>query len=256
MKTITLPATTSDIGEMLSSQLAKERLEHRKCLLNLLSNARFLSRQGLAFRGDVEESDSNFMQLIYLRSEDNPKLVDWVHQKTDKYTSHDMQNEMVKVMALRILREIAANLQSSSFFTVMVDETTDVSNVEQVVVCLRWVSERFEIREEFVGLYEVASTGAEIIYAVITDVLLRLNLSISNVRGQCYDGADTMSGVATRLSAAEPRAVFTHCYGHSLNLACVDTIKRCKITQDALDTTREITKLIKRSPLVMQYLSD
>ena len=63
-----------------------------------------------------------------------------------------MQNEMVKVMALRILREITGNLQSSSFFTVMVDETTDVSNVEQVVVFLRWVSEGFEIREEFVGL--------------------------------------------------------------------------------------------------------
>ena len=252
LKTITLPATTSDVGEMLSSKLAKERLQGRNCLLHLLSNARFLSRQGLAFRGDVEESDSNFMRLIYLRSEDNPRLVDWVHQKTDKYTSHDMQNEMVKVMALRILREIAANLQSSSFFTVMVDETTDVSNVEQVVVCLGWVNEGFEIRVEFVGLYEVASTGADIIYTVITDVLLLLNLSISKVRGQCLHGASTMSGaksgVSTRLSAAEPRAVFTHCYGHSLNLACVDTIKRCKLMQDALDTTREITKLIKRSP--------
>ena len=41
---------------------------------------------------------------------------------------------MVKLMALRILREIAANLQSSSFFTVLVDETTNVSNVEQVVL--------------------------------------------------------------------------------------------------------------------------
>ena len=56
------------------------------------------------------------------------------------------------------------------------------------------------------------------------------------------------SGVATRLCAAEPRAVFTHCYGHSLNLACSDTIKRCKLMQDALDTTHEITKLIKKSP--------
>ena len=82
----------------------------------------------------------------------------------------------------------------------------------------------------------MASTGAEIIYTVITDVLLRLNLSISKVRGQRYDGAATMSGaksgVATRF----------------INLACVDTIKRCKLMQNSLDTTREITKLIKRSP--------
>ena len=159
---------------------------------------------------------------------------------------------MVKVMALCVLREIAGSLQSASFFTVMVDETTDASNVEQIVVCLRWVSEKFEVQEEFVGLYEVASTGAEIIYAAITDVLLRLNLAVSKVRGQCYDGAATMSGaksgVVTRLCAAEPRAVFTHCYGHALNLACGDTIKQCKLMQDALDTTHEITKLFKKSP--------
>ena len=216
-------------------------------LLKLLSNAHFLSRQDLALRGDGDGSDSNFMRLIYLRSEDDAKLVDWIKQKTDKYTSGDMQNEMVKVMALRVLRKIAGRLQNASFFTVMADETTDASNVEQVVICLRWVSEKFEVLEEFVGLYKVASTGAEIIYAAITDVLLWLNLAVSKVRGQCYDGAATMSGaksgVVTRLCAAEPRAVFTHCYGHLLNLVCGDAIKRCKLMQDALDTTHEITKL-------------
>ena len=134
----------------------------------------------------------------------------------------------------------------------MVDETTDASNVEQVVISLRWVREKFEVVEELVGLYEVASTGTEMIYGVITNVFKRLNLAVSKVRGQCYDGAATMSGknsgVATRLQRDEPRAVFTHCYGHSLNLACCDTIKRCKLMRDALDTTHEITKLIKKSP--------
>jgi len=184
-----------------------------------------------------------FMRLIHLRSEENTKLVDWIKQKVDKYTSGDMQNEMVKVMALRVLREIAGYLQSAPFFTVMVDETTDASNVEQVVVCLRWVSKTFEVQEEFVGLYEVASTAAEVIYTTITDVLCRLNLSVSKGRGQCYDGAAIMSGaksgVVMRLCIAEPRAVFNYCYGHSLNLACGDTIKQCKLMQDALDTTRD-----------------
>ena len=53
----------------------------------------------------------------------------------------------------------------------MADETTDVSNVEQVVVCIKWLSEKFELEEEFVGLHEVASTGTEVIYGAITDVL-------------------------------------------------------------------------------------
>ena len=99
---VTLPATKNDVSELLSTQLADERLERRKCFLKVLSNVRFLARQGLAFRGDADESDSNFMRLIRLRSEDNSKLAEWIQQKTDKYTSGEMQNEMIKVMALCI----------------------------------------------------------------------------------------------------------------------------------------------------------
>ena len=133
----------------------------------------------------------------------------------------------------------------------MVDETTDVFNIEQVVVCFRWVNENFKIQEEFVGLYEVASIGTENIYAAISDVCT-LNFPISKVRGQCYDRAAALSGsksgVVTRLSAAEPRAIFTHYYGHTLNLACSDAIKHYKLMQDALDTSYEFIKLIKKSP--------
>ena len=37
-------------------------------------------------------------------------------------------------------------------------------------------------------------------------------------------------------------------YGHDLNLACADAIKRCKITKDGLDSAYELIKLIKFSP--------
>ena len=33
----------------------------------------------------------------------------------------------------------------------------------------------------------------------------------------------TKNGVAKLISEEEPRAVFTHCYGHSLNLAVGDS---------------------------------
>ena len=56
------------------------------------------------------------------------------------------------------------------------------------------------------------------------------------------------SGVATRVLQEEPRALYTHCYGHSLNLACSDAIKECKLIRDALDVVQEITKLVKKSP--------
>ena len=60
-RVFTLPATTTDIGEALSTAHAQEKLENRQCLLKILSNLRFLARQSCAIRGDAGESDSNYM---------------------------------------------------------------------------------------------------------------------------------------------------------------------------------------------------
>ena len=155
-------------------------------------------------------------------------------------------------MSLQVLRKIAALVQDASFYTVVVDETTDVSNSKQVVICLRWVDVDFQVHEDFVGMYKMPTTDAATLYSVIMDVPQRLNLPVCKARGQCYDGAAAMagvrSGVAARILCEEKRAVFTHCYGHSLNLACNDAVKQCKVIKNALETVHEVTKLVKKSP--------
>ena len=108
---------------------------------------------GLPLRGcHGDETDSNFIQLLKLRSEDDKQIVDWMKRKTDKYTAPDIQNEILKVMSHSILRQIANILQSAKFLTVLIDETTDISNKEQVVICFRWVDDKLMGHEEFVGL--------------------------------------------------------------------------------------------------------
>ena len=184
-------------------------------------------------RGANEESNSNFLQLFKLRGEDDPRFLQWLQRKTNKYTSAEMQNEILKILSLQGLRKIASKLHEEPFYTIMVDETTDVTNREQVVICLRYVDDHFVAHEEFLGLYTVDNICSDTLAALIKDVLLRLNLSISKARGQCYDGASNMagakSGVAKQIRSEEPRAVFTHCYGHTLNLACGDVVKFSKM---------------------------
>ena len=63
---------------------------------------------------------------------------------------------------------------------------------------------------------------------------------------QCHAGCK--AGVAKLILDEESRAIYTHCYGHSLNLACNDIIKRCAIVRNAFDTANDITKLFKKSP--------
>lgn len=52
------------------------------------------------------------------------------------------------------------------------------------------------------------------------------------------------NGVATQLSLLESQAIYTHCHGQSLDLACQDTVCKVKILKDALDTTFELSKLL------------
>lgn len=178
--------------------------------------------------------------------------MEWLKKKSDKYTSGEIQNEIIMVMALRVIREIAAYLHEAQFYTIMADETADVSNREQVVICIRWVSDNFAVHEEFIGMYVVDKIDAKTLVTTIKDVMCRLNIPLIKLRGQCYDGAASMagsrSGVAKMILDEEPRALYTHCYGHALNLACSDTVKQCKIMKDALDVAYELIKLIKKSP--------
>ena len=59
------------------------------------------------------------------------QILDWL-QKKGKFTSHDTQNEILKLMALSVLREIAVSLQRTELYTIMVDECADIGNREQV----------------------------------------------------------------------------------------------------------------------------
>ena len=125
----------------------------------------------MPLRGDGSyKLDGNFNQLIKLLSKEDATLATWT-KKTDKNTSKDVQNEVVRVMGQRVLTDIVSDIRSS-VFTIMVDEATDISTTEQVVFVLHWVDDRLDVHEDFVGLYSTASLTADSMVAIIQDVLL------------------------------------------------------------------------------------
>ena len=155
-------------------------------------------------------------------------------------------------MTLKILREIATNLEDSDFFTMMCDEAIDVKNVSQLVVYLRWVDENLNAHDKFIGLKDMPSTNADSIVRKLKDVLLCIRLKLEKCCGQCYDGCSTMSGtksgVAVQIKNEESRALYTHCYAYSINLAVGDTMKSCPVLKDTIDNAYELTKLVKKLP--------
>ena len=69
-----------------------------------------------------------------------------LQKKTNKYTSPQIQNELIQLMSIKVLLEIAASIHQARYFALVADEVTDSSNKEQLVVCFRWVEEDFEPR--------------------------------------------------------------------------------------------------------------
>ena len=191
------------------------------------------------------ERDSNFHQLLLLRAKDDPTILDIMKRKTNKYTDHHIQNEF---LAHRYLRKIASNINEAGYFALESDEVADSSNKEQVIVCLRWVYSKFEPHEDFIGLHVVDDITAMTIVRVLKDTILRLNLRMSMCRAQCYDGASNVKKAAAEIKSLDSRALYLHCYGHSLNLAVSDTLKGIKPMSHALDNVQEIYKLLKYSP--------
>lgn len=175
-KIVRLPTTTPDVGEMLVGQLVEDKKRNRDMLLHILGSVQLLARQGLALRGHgsdggesdgatrsesvyVSEPNSNLHQLLKFVSGLDDRLSGWLCRKTNKYTSADIVNEMVKTMALTVLRGIASSIRGRKF-TIMVDETTDSSTKEQCVICLRWVHHDLVPHEDLIGLHDTPAANA------------------------------------------------------------------------------------------------
>ena len=79
-----------------------------------------------------------------------------------------------------------------------------------------------------------------------------MNLSLSNCRGQAYDGASNMmgkkSGVSTQILAEQLKAAAIHCQGHYLSLSVKLMTNQCDILNDVISVVGEICILVKFSP--------
>lgn len=126
----------------------------------------------------------------------------------------------------------------------MMDETTDVSGKEQASIMVRYVDAKEIIQEHLLSLKVASKTDAQTLLTLLKDTLTSHGLSLSQVRGQCYDGASNMSGVyqglQARVKQESPKALYVHCYAHCLNLVLVDATKKNKMARNFFGTLESL----------------
>lgn len=102
-----------------------------------------------------------------------------------------------------IVREIVSKINYLTVvqFSLIIDLTQDSAGIEQESILLQYVDSDLQPREEFIGLYEMSSTTGQALANMAHDVMIRLNLPLSQLRGQTYDEAFNMAGQRQGLQA-------------------------------------------------------
>ena len=98
-------------------------------------------------------------------------------------------------------------------------------NVEHIPIFLWFVDERCDICKDFMAFVRLDRVGATDIIKAIVATIEELGLSLDKLQSQGHDGSATMkgekSGVQKQIRDLQPKVVYTHCAGHSLNLSIV-----------------------------------
>ena len=88
-------------------------------------------------------NEGNFRALIQFRVDGGDSVLQNHLQNTSKnstYISNKTQNDLIKAAGTVIRNKILDKVSETKFFSLLVDETTDLSKLEQMTkVCLRYV---------------------------------------------------------------------------------------------------------------------
>lgn len=83
-------------------------------------------------------------------------------------------------------------------------------------------------------------------------MLVRFDLSLSKLRGQCYNGASNVSGkisgLQQRIRKEEPRALFVRCNAHNLNLVVQDGIEKVLSARKFIGEVKDLINFVLDSP--------
>ncbi|GAV87732.1 DUF4371 domain-containing protein [Cephalotus follicularis] len=140
----------SHIAVALSKQTNEAQIEYRTRLTASIDVIRLLLRQGLPFRGHDESEKSknygNFFEFLEFFSDHNESIQKVVLTNAPEYlklTSSQIQKDIVSAIASEIRETIISEI-GDGLFSILIDESRDVSVKEQMAIVFDTIMNRFQ----------------------------------------------------------------------------------------------------------------
>ena len=150
------------IASIIESSRVAQIEYNRKVLRSIVSSVIFCGKQTIALRGHMESSadkncknQGNFLALLDFGAEAGDEIIAKHLRECARnatYTSATIQNNIIEITMEYLRNQIISEIpEHAPFFTILADETTDVSNTEQLCISIRFVDDTCSIHEEFLG---------------------------------------------------------------------------------------------------------
>jgi len=169
-----------NILEQTNSGLRKQIEYNRQKLKPIISSILFCATHDLSLRGKTSNSGI-FNDLLLFRIESGDELLQKhisENAGNAKYTSPRIQNEIISICGKLIKNDIVNLANAANAFSVIADETADISGTEQLSIGIRFLDKHSnppKIWEEFLGFTPLDKLNAQ---SVTLQTLYHVGLTV------------------------------------------------------------------------------
>ncbi|XP_022030925.1 zinc finger MYM-type protein 1-like [Helianthus annuus] len=199
-----------------------------------INDCRLLLKNALSFCGHDESKKSlckgNFLEIMDLIMLHDKELRELPKAAgNNQYLSPSIQKDIANCFEEEVVSSILKEI-GDDVFSLLVDESSDVSKKEQMAIVLRYVDAHGLVKERFVGLVHVMETSSLALKYAIDTFFAKYGLSLKRLRGQGYDGANNMrgefNGLKAKILEENSSAYYVHCFAHQLQLVVVTVARK------------------------------
>ena len=137
------------------------------------------------------------------------------------YFSSTVCEEFIDAIATKVLNVIISEIKRAKYYSVSVDSTPDIANVDQLTIIFRYVLPDGPV-ERFVKFMPTRGHTGHQLADILLEFIEDYGISSKDLRRQSYDNAANMSGkykgMQVIIKEYNHQAEYISCVAHSLNL--------------------------------------
>jgi hypothetical protein len=174
----------------------------------------YLGRQELPF------GHGNFEELLRVLSMSPGYAQEHCKQIKTVFADKTIQNDLVECISQYIDEHVEKEIQESKFYSIQVEDISDVVQSPQCSVSVRYVNSWGKLVERFLGFHAGSNRTANAMFELVLKCVEKWHCK-SKLVGQSFDGASVvptqLDTLQAKIKDVAPQALLVHCLAHPLN---------------------------------------